>query len=84
MDPDLEGDGEGAGGGVGGGGARGGRVPDGAANPGDEGTHLHNTGNKALNECSRRLREVLFYNHYKLHFFRGPQKKNRSPGGSPL
>ena len=54
VDPDLEGDGEGAGGSVGGGGARGGRVPDGAADPGDEGTHLHNTGNKALNECSRR------------------------------
>ena len=52
MDPDLEGDGEGAGGSVGGGGARGGRVPDGAADPGDEGTHLHNTGNKASNECS--------------------------------
>ena len=59
VDPDLEGDGEGAGGGVCGGRARGGGVPDGAADPGDEGAHLHDTGTRASNECSPRLREVL-------------------------
>ena len=74
MNPDLEGDGEGAGSGVGGGGARGGGVPDGAADPGDEGTHLHNTGNKALNECPRSF--IIIINCI---FSGGHQKKNRSP-----